>query len=176
MRAVIDVTKGLGKIICERDPIVAHARDAAMRTEVAAGRGTVVRQGLLPPLMDGLLGDGQGVGHPAPQPWVRTPRGDERFDDVTPHGWTIFVADAFRGDADVFACASKLEATIIRFGGARDDGIVCFEEREDVVRRWLSSHAAVAAIVRPDHTVYATCGDTAELTAALAGLTAALSS
>ncbi len=176
VRAVIDITKGLGRIICERDPDAARARDAAMRADMAAGRGTVVRQGLLPPLAGGLLGRGKGTGHLAPQPWVRTSHGDARLDDVIPRGWTIFVSEAFVADAELFERARNLKMSIARFGTARDDGIFCFEEREDVVRHWLSSHATVAAIVRPDHAVYATCSDAAELTAALTELNVAINS
>ncbi len=101
VRDVIAATKDLGRIVCELDPARAADRDARLRAEVAAGRGDVVRQDLLPPLRDGFLhrprGAGgapsPGAGEPCPQPWMLRPGGPppRRMDDVIGGGFRLLL-------------------------------------------------------------------------------------
>ena len=170
VRQVIDVTKGLGRIICERNPEAAGTRDAAMQADVVAGRGEFVRQDLLPPLSAGLLGPGKGAGKVAPQPWVHTSAGDRRLDDVVPLDWRIVISQDCIVDADVADAARAAGMAIIRIGLSRGDGITAFEEREHVFGHWLKAHEAEAAVVRPDHAVYATVSTAPALKSLIAEL------
>lgn len=54
IREVIEVTKRLGKVICEVDPGKARARDAEMVAAMHAGQGVQIRQNLFPPSVTGL--------------------------------------------------------------------------------------------------------------------------
>ena len=136
--------KHIGHAICERDPVAARARDAAL---IASGGGeapTVTRQDIVPPLVTGLLADGA---HPArgtlfPQPWLRTAAGERRMDEAAGVGWRV-VWDGRQGSA-----ADTPGLPSIAVGGAG------LPETEGVLAAWFDRYACAAAIVRPDHYVY----------------------
>src|SRR3546814_12059975 len=46
-RAVIDLTKTLGRLICELDPIAAASRDDRLLEEMRTGKGEIGRQDLI---------------------------------------------------------------------------------------------------------------------------------
>src|SRR3546814_15954208 len=46
-RAVIDLTKTLGRLICELVPIAAASRDERLLEEMRTGKGEIVRQDLI---------------------------------------------------------------------------------------------------------------------------------
>jgi len=145
VRAVIAVTRDLGKIVCERDPALAAARDASLKAAVAAGRGDVVRQDLLPPLTGGCLSETPGAGAPCPQPWVIVSGERRRLDDVAPAGWRLLVL----GDAPVPAAPG---IAVVRLG---PDGL---EEADGLLASWLAARGAVVVLERPDHVVFGTAG------------------
>ena len=169
VRDVIAITRDLGRIVCERDPGRAAARDAALKAEAAAGRADVIRQDLLPPLRDGyLLAGSPGAGEPCPQPWVRTPAGCARLDDVLGDaGFRLILGDAAFPGA-VGDQASRLGARVLRLGTPP------LMEADGLLAGWMRRHAAVAVLERPDHVVYGTAreagGVARLLDKALAGL------
>jgi len=143
VREVIAVTRDLGRIVCERDPAKAAARDAALRAEVAAGRGDVVRQDLLPALRGGCLSETPGAGAPCPQPWVLVDGARRRLDEVAPAGWRLLVV----GDA---AVPADVGVPVVRLGPG---GLV---EADGLLVGWLKARGAVAVLERPDHVVFGT--------------------
>jgi len=52
---LITVVKGIGELICERDPEAARARDRRLLAEAGGKVVTVPRQDLIPPLERGFL-------------------------------------------------------------------------------------------------------------------------
>jgi 3-(3-hydroxy-phenyl)propionate hydroxylase len=170
VRAVIALTRDLGKIVCERDPALVARRDAQLQAEVAAGRADVVRQDLLPPLLHGLIAAGTpGAGTPCPQPFVLRPGGPVRLDDALgDQGFRLLLrADALLPEA--------AEGLLMRLGGqALRLGIAPLLEAEGLLAGWMDRHGAIAVLARPDHVVFGTAGDAAGilplLDAALAGM------
>src|SRR3546814_8279728 len=60
-RAVIDLTKTLGRLICELDPLAAASRDERLLEEMRTGKGEIIRQDLIPPIDGGFLLVGNGT-------------------------------------------------------------------------------------------------------------------
>jgi 3-(3-hydroxy-phenyl)propionate hydroxylase len=58
VREVIEITKRLGRVICELDPEKAFARDAGLIAAMESGQGVQIRQNLFPPIRHGLVGHG----------------------------------------------------------------------------------------------------------------------
>jgi 3-(3-hydroxy-phenyl)propionate hydroxylase len=158
VRAVIALTKELGLIIGERDPMRAAARNVRMQAEVAAGRGHIVRQDLLPPLTGGCLHHSPGAGAPGPQPWLAD---GTRLDDALGRGFRLLLRDAMPVPA---APALHLRTATL--------AALC--ERDGVLAAWLARHQATAVLLRPDGTVFGTAPDAAGLASLLAAAEAAL--
>jgi len=161
VRSVIETTKRLGELICERDPDRAAARDRRMLDEMATGAGRLIRQSLLPSLLDGLLHRGPngklsvGAGEPALQPWLLHGGVERRADDVTGVGFRLFLShDAFRGAA-LERCAERLKLGVFKLAGPNDSGMDDgLHEVHGLWAQWLLLRDATAVLVRPDHVVY----------------------
>jgi len=153
--------KKIGQQICERDPVAAAARDAAL---IAQGGGTppvVTRQEIVPPLETGFLADPP---HPAqgtlfPQPFIRYQGEWVLMDRVLGHGWRVVSIDELPG------------ATRIKPRGAEGTGL---EERDGIVAAWFARHGVRAALIRPDHYVHGVAADAAALQSLRAALAAVL--
>ena len=150
VRRLTGVIKNIGRLICERDPAAARARDARLLAEAGGKVRTVPRQNLIPPLEGGFLDPRP---HPAngtlfPQPRVRHEEGTVLLDDVAGDGFRLVV----RGQGDGRVCAPPTH-----FLRSLDARVVCIapaEEADGVLERWFERHACVAALVRPDHYVF----------------------
>lgn len=175
VREVIQITKGLGQIICECDPIRAEERNRRMRAEMAAGTGNLIRQNLFPPIRDGLVLynealDRDPAGLPAPQPRVRLAgREVSLLDAVTGPVFRVLALPCFELDAATQQNLAELDVafhTICGSAGVDDpEGAVLAEE--GVFGAWLDSHGCGAILVRPDHMVFAGLRGTEDLRAAL---------
>jgi 3-(3-hydroxy-phenyl)propionate hydroxylase len=134
------------------------------------------RQDLIPGLSTGLLGNGP---HPARgrlfvQPRVRN--GAEQglstrlMDDACGGGWRVVLGDAARAwPAPQFSPQSSPRFTLLRIESAPRTGL-SWVETEGVLNAWFEQHGCAAAIVRPDHYVYAACTDLPTLQAELNAL------
>ena len=170
---VIDLTtriKGIGKIICERDPVRARERDAKLLAECGGVVKPTPRQEVQPALRAGLLTQQTHAarGTIFPQPWLQMPDGErQRMDDVLGSGWRL-VLDS-RADAGLqrLARAQALPGLrVVQLGTA------AFTETDGVLQRWFERHGCAAALVRPDHYVYGVASRAQELAAQLAALAA----
>jgi 3-(3-hydroxy-phenyl)propionate hydroxylase len=161
VRSVIETTKRLGELICERDPVRAAARDRRMLDEMATGAGRLIRQSLLPPLSEGLLHripNGElsvGAGEPALQPWLKVGGLERRADDVTGVGFRLFLSQgAARGTA-LERCAERLQLAVFELANPNDAGRDnALHEVHGLWAEWLALRGATAVLVRPDHLVY----------------------
>lgn len=143
VRTLTTRIKAIGRQICERDPVAARARDAALLAQGGGRAPVVTRQEIVPPLETGLLAT---PAHPAqgtlfPQPWVRAGEGWARMDRVTGGGWRLFVAADF-----------PVVDGAWRFGHSAAPRVLV--ERDGIAAGWFARHGIGAALVRPDHYVF----------------------
>lgn len=157
--------KQIGQLIGERDPVKARARDQRLLDEGGGVVRPTPRQDVQPALSAGLL---SAEPHPArgtlfPQPWLASDNGPaQRMDDRLGRGWRVIVAS--NQPLPDPAPRALADWRIVRLGDAG------FRETEGVLAQWFARHAAIAAIVRPDHYVYGVASDAAALVRQLAAL------
>lgn len=152
--------KAIGAIIGERDEAKARARDARLLAEAGGVIRTTTRQDIIPKLETGLLADTPAAGTLFPQPWIVRQGRRERLDRVEGCGWRL-VLDAGRA-APPPETPGWLRAVSIGEGG--------LVEADGVLHDWFVRYGVVAAIVRPDHYVYATTVDASNLSRLIKGL------
>lgn len=153
VRAVIAAAVEAGRYICELDPDRAGERDATMRQRArAVSSGTAAD--LIPPIRKGVVAPGTpGVGERFIQPRVAD---GALLDNVTGHGWRLFVRDADLLPAGQRALkASPVPASVIDASTLGDS---------DGVAAWLDHRGVRSVLVRPDFYVFGTsAGDPAVL-------------
>ena len=140
--------KAIGRQICERDPVAARARDAALLLQGGGKPPVVTRQEIVPPLEVGFRAaqDHPALGTLFPQPWVRQGMDWLRLDKVTGPGWQIMLG-------------ADMQAGTKGWRIAPGD----LEERDGIVAAWFERYGVAAAIVRPDRYVYGVAHDAGEL-------------
>jgi 3-(3-hydroxy-phenyl)propionate hydroxylase len=152
---VIELTsriKGIGKIICERDPQRARERDARLLAECAGVVKPTPRQDVQPALQAGLLA---ATPHSArgtlfPQPWLQKNGAEPtRMDDALGCGWRLVLAADAGADWQVAAGSAQLPGL-----QTVQLGTDSFQETEGVLAAWFQRQGVHAALVRPDHYVY----------------------
>jgi len=176
VRKLTGIIKGLGQLICERDPERARQRDAKLLAEMGGKVKTTLRQDLMPRLEKGAFGDSD---HPAtgvvfPQPRLSN---GLLLDEAVGGGFRLMVAQSISWNI-LESLALPSEVKIIRFGthgqrrlnGAHTE----VEDQADIVSAWFARTGTVAALVRPDHYVFGVAVDTPSLTSMCVQLRAKL--
>lgn len=160
------VTKELGRVICERDPVKAAERDERMMEEMAKCTGPIIRQSLIPGLSGGLLApdDATGVrGALFPQPLVENAAGLEGLlDEFTGMSFRVVAApgvDLAPLQNEIKNWTNQADVPLILARLAGDAGETAlsdhdFREKQGILHNWLSTHQCQVVIVRPDHYVY----------------------
>uniref|UniRef100_UPI000D37F2B7 bifunctional 3-(3-hydroxy-phenyl)propionate/3-hydroxycinnamic acid hydroxylase n=1 Tax=unclassified Variovorax TaxID=663243 RepID=UPI000D37F2B7 len=159
VRELTSRIKGVGAVICERDPARARARDARLLAEAGGQVKDTPRQDILPGLAAGLLSRHPHAarGSLFPQPWLQVAGERRRMDDVAGHGWRLVLADgAILPD----------DARRVALPGLRTVDLRRQREAEGVAAAWFARHGCACALLRPDHYVYGVAGS-AEGAAAL---------
>lgn len=167
VRELTSRIKGVGAVICERDPAKARARDARLLEACGGKVQDTPRQDILPRLECGLLSavPGAARGSLFPQPWFNGAAGQpRRMDEVAGHGWRLVLAPGVALPRD----GLMLGLTMVALGSADDV--------EGVATSWFRQHECVAALVRPDNYVYGTARSAAEAISLCEEATAALGS
>lgn len=158
VRAAIEFSMELGKVICVPDPEEAAARDAAM----ASGVGDE------PSPAPGLPDISSGFLHPtaahAGKQFVQGCDGDRRFDDAHGNGWRLVAIDA---DPVV----DDDDRTWFESIGGR---VVTLTEPDESFRRWFETRGIAVALQRPDFYLYGTSDSVDGATDLLAHLRGAL--
>lgn len=161
VREVIDITKRLGRVICELDPEKARARDAEMIAAMAAGQGVQIRQNLFPPIRHGIVGhraDGSlspGAGEPCPQPWIVGAFGRARLDNMLSGGFSLLLAGEIETPPALLEQARELSVSVHRIAQHRSRQAQLVDE-DGVFANWLSAKGACAVLIRPDRMVFGT--------------------
>jgi 3-(3-hydroxy-phenyl)propionate hydroxylase len=147
--------KGVGAVICERDPAKARARDARLLDDCGGVVQDTPRQDILPRLEGGFLAarDTTGRGTLFPQPRLAASRA--LMDHAVGGGWRL-----------VLAQGAGLQQEVPR--GITIVALARTPEADGVVARWMQRHACCAALVRPDHYVYGTASSATETAQLLA--------
>lgn len=167
VRDVIEITKRLGRTICELDPEKARARDADLIAAMEAGQGVQIRQNLFPPIRHGVVAhraDGSpspGAGEPSPQPWIIGPSGRGRLDDLLPGGFILLLAADIDVPTALLEQAWELGVAVHRIAQARSERTPLVEE-DGVFANWLAAKGARAVLVRPDRMVFGIAADVGE--------------
>ena len=159
VRELTSRIKGVGAVICERDPVRARERDARLLAECGGIVKDTPRQDILPALGTGLLHASAGAGTLFPQPLLA---GLVPMDDRCGRGWRL-VLD---GTLD----APTLPGAITPIDLAAAPTAEC----EGVAAAWLRRHECRAALLRPDHYVFGTAASAAGLRDLLEARRAAL--
>jgi 3-(3-hydroxy-phenyl)propionate hydroxylase len=165
-RHVRDLTtrlKGIGSLIGERDATRAAARDARLLAEAGGPVKPTPRQDVLPRLEGGALArdDCGARGTLFPQPWLQHTGERVRMDDAIGRGWRLVLRDAG-------------QAVGGGMPGLRSLSLPALNECDGVLAAWFGRHRCTAALLRPDHYVFGTANDAAEVPDLLAQARAAL--
>ncbi len=155
VRAAIDFSMELGKVICVPDPAEAAARDEAMAAGV--GDETAPAPGL-PDIASGFI-------HPvAPHAGTQFVQGKDRgrpLDEAYGCGWRLVVHDA-----DARRTGEDEHRWFETIGGR----VVALTEPDSSFRRWFSEHDTSYALQRPDFYLYGTAQTSRDATKLLSDL------
>jgi len=160
VRELTSRIKGVGAVICERDPAKARARDEKLLADAGGIVKDTPRQDILPRLETGLLAsrDHAARGSLFPQPWLLQAGVRKRMDEVIGNGWRLVLAAGVpKPTPGESAVPPGLQ--VLRM----DENT----EAEGVGAAWLHRHGCVAALVRPDNYVYGVAVSTQAITALL---------
>ena len=161
----IDVSIGLGKVICVPDEHEAAQRDTQLRAAIAD-------PSLAPPppppprLGTGLLmPDDAHAGRLAIQARVSHAGHEGLFDDVVGRGWFVLTTQPIALTPAARRILDRLNAQVLRVGqiGAVDIDVIDLDGRYG---RWFAEIGADTVVVRPDFYVYS-AGAATELDVAL---------
>jgi 3-(3-hydroxy-phenyl)propionate hydroxylase len=121
----------------------------------------------MPGLEQGLLSGRarSGRGMLFPQPRIIDDGNPVLMDDVAGCGWRVVLGES----ALAWHPRAAESMSILRIATTAQTG--AWQEADGVVAAWFARHAGCAAIVRPDHYVYAVVDNEDELDAELLGLT-----
>ncbi len=163
VRQLTATIKHIGHTICERDPLRAQQRDENLLQAAGGCVKTVPRQDLMPSLQDGFLSSQVHAarGTLFPQPRVFHLDATALLDDVCGSGWRVVLGEAasawqprLDGTTTLVRCTTRIMPLMPG---------MAWHEADGVVQAWCTRHSCLAAIVRPDHYVYAVARDEEEL-------------
>ena len=163
VKATTTAAIALGRVICERDPERAKARDAKLLAEFDGEIRTTIRQNMIPDLAHGILAqDTPGAGSLFPQPKVaRADGASVLLDDLTGPCVRVVVS----GDLTPIDAArlndllKSVQGRVVGLGSnasGMDGEVLQVQEDGAVIAPWLAGLGTRIAIVRPDHYVYGT--------------------
>ena len=136
--------KSVGALICERDVEKARARDRKLLDDCGGLVKDTPRQDILPSLTTGLLFPSPGAGTLFPQPRLQ-------------HG---VLMDHVHGCHWRWVTDGTVQAAVPPGVSVIDLSINA--EAEGVVALWMQRHGVHAALVRPDHYVFASAANASE--------------
>jgi 2-polyprenyl-6-methoxyphenol hydroxylase-like FAD-dependent oxidoreductase len=171
VRAMIDLSVALGRVICVADPDEAAARDRRMIAEARERRAPVETS--LPPLGPGCTAPGDRcAGQLFVQGQVRMGERSGRFDDVVGRGFQLVSP---RGDPGA-ELAPELAGWFESIGGgtAHVAPGAPIEDLNGRYARWFEQHGVSVALQRPDFAVFGAAETTGGAPALVAALRRAL--
>jgi 3-(3-hydroxy-phenyl)propionate hydroxylase len=178
VRQTIVTAMGLGRIICERDPIKATERDQRLRDEHGGEVKTQYRQNMIPNLEHGLIADAAAHGGALfPQPRVKSGAVSARLDDLTRARVRVVVAGALNNTerAAYLKALNALDGVLVLLHEAPSEGCLAVQEVQPLLGPWMQDRGMTAMVVRPDHYLYGAAADHPTTLALLSQLQQSLS-
>jgi hypothetical protein len=164
VRAVIELAIEMGKLICVADLDEAAARDAAF---IAADDGGLTDIPPFPPITEGVvLAGSPAAGELFLQAEVEAVGRRVRFDDAVGAGWRLVTLAEPALDRDLAAWFASIGGAVVVVGCG--DGSP--RDVDGSYAKWFGDHGVVAALQRPDFSLFGTtvaAGDVPELVASL---------
>ncbi|WP_063621642.1 bifunctional 3-(3-hydroxy-phenyl)propionate/3-hydroxycinnamic acid hydroxylase [Bradyrhizobium sp. Ec3.3] len=180
VRTTTETAKMLGRIICELDPEKAAQRDAQMLSEKGDPPAVQYRQSLIPGLVHGALCSEQGppVGARFPQPRIASEFGITLLDDQFGNSFRLIMApsaDLHHIPVELCQKLGAIEGKILCLAEGerscqRGPGAWTIVETDGLLGAWMRDHKLIAALVRPDHYVFAIARQVSDLDAMSASL------
>jgi 3-(3-hydroxy-phenyl)propionate hydroxylase len=171
----------LGRVICERDPERAKARDKALIAEQGDRVPTTIRQNMIPGLSTGLLAETcPGAGALFPQPTVRNSSTGRSglLDDMTGSRVRLVTSTTLteHESVELDRRLAGLDGCLVSVGRSQPAGapVINVSEMAGCLTAWMDGLGRSFAIVRPDHYVYSTAATAVEALHQLDSLSAAL--
>jgi len=171
---VIELTgkiKAIGQSICERDPAAAWRRDAQILADGGGKPLLLTRQEIIPPLRAGFLAHREtpARGTLFPQPRIARGVTTGLLDEITGPGWRLLIDGRSNDAASMLSLGlARADLSVAAIAPAGAGFANALEETEGVLASWFDRHAVAAAVVRPDHYVFATARNSTELSDLLA--------
>jgi len=175
VRTTTETAKMLGRIICELDPEKAAQRDAQMLSEKGDPPAVQYRQSLIPGLVEGALCSDQGppVGTRFPQPRIVGECGITLLDDQFGNSFRLITApsvDLHEIPVELQRRLSAIDGKILCLADGKDScqsgpGVWTIAEADGLLGSWMRDHKLIAALVRPDHYVFAVAKQASDLNA-----------
>ncbi len=167
-QAVIELAIEMGKLVCAADPNEAAARDAAL---IAAYDGSITEIPPFPPITDGIvLAGSQFAGELFVQAEVEHRGQRARFDDAFGAGWRLVTVAEPVIDGELESWFAGIGGLVVSVGC----GTPSVVDVDGAYRKWFAEHGVVAALQRPDFTLFGTVTDVAQITGLLHALRAVL--
>jgi 3-(3-hydroxy-phenyl)propionate hydroxylase len=171
----------LGRVICERNPERAKARDAALVAEQDGSIRTTFRQNMIPGLSSGVLAracDDAGVLFP--QPTVRNLQTGKHglLDDLTGSNLRLVTSSVLSQQEarELDERLEPLDGCLVSVGHKQPPAARAIEviETSGTLGAWINEPGHSFTIVRPDHYVYGTAATARDAMRQLETLSAAL--
>jgi 2-polyprenyl-6-methoxyphenol hydroxylase-like FAD-dependent oxidoreductase len=168
MRAVIQLAIDMGKLICVADPDEAAARDAAF---IAADDGGLTDIPPFPPIAQGVILAGSPcAGELFIQAEVEADGRRVRFDDAVGAGWRLVTLAEPALDPDLAEWFATIGGAAVAFGCGDQSP----RDVDGTYRAWFTDHGVVAALQRPDFSLFGTATRAADEPELVRSLQAAL--
>ena len=151
VRAFIEFSMELGRLICITDPEAAAERDRRMMSALA--QDAPAEPPPSPRLGPGLVADGDpAAGAMSIQAPVTTTTGSGLFDDVVNAGCLLLASESVELDPSRRTALADVGLAVVALGAAPSDGVVV--DDTGAYRAWLDELHADAVLIRPDFAVY----------------------
>lgn len=137
VRELTSRIKGVGALVCERNVEKARERDQKLLADSGGVVKDTPRQDVLPALSTGLIFPSPGAGTLFPQPRLQT---GQLMDQLHRYPWRWVTDGTLKFDAPQ---------------SVKTIDLAVLPEAEGVVAIWMQRHGVHAALVRPDHYVFA---------------------
>lgn len=168
VRAVIELSMSLGRVICITDPEEAAARDAAMAG--GAAESGPQAQPPLPGVTAGIIrADDPVAGRLFVQGRVQGPDGPLLLDDLVGAGWRLVTLDP-----DVATALPDEVAAWFAGLGGRVVTLAPVDDVDGTYARWFADHGSTTALQRPDLHLVGAASDPAGAAGLVEDLRAAL--
>ena len=163
VRAAIEFSMALGKVICVPDPAEAAARDEAMSASVGSALAEApdlspIRAGLVHP-------DAPAAGQVFVQGVVEHDGRTGLCDDVVGTGWRLVTTDPATGPTpDLRAWLASIGGQVLTLAPPGPPQPDSLGDVDGTYARWFGDHGVSWALQRPDHRLYGAAAGSAAVT------------